>query len=766
MEAGKLHVKIGVDVSELKSGLAAAKIGLSQFGSEVKAIGAQVVATTKAALNTVGEFAKNMASKVATTVKAMLSELKSGMQEWGSDMQSTGSTLTTAVSAPLALAGGWAIKLAGNLEATALSFKVLTKDAAAALSIQKQLNDYADKSPFESDDVTLAGKRMVAYKFAIRDVMPYLKDAGDLAAAFADQGVKVADIAGVFGRLKSGDFGEAFARLRDFGIDRKQLEGEGLKFDKSGSYQGSVQDALSAVRKIIQTNYGGMADALGTTLPGMLATASDSISRFATEIGAEIVKAFDVKGLLADFASFLNETKAAFMALSPEAKKAALAVAGLAIALPPLMAALGALVTTILPAIAAGFAAIASPITAVGLAVGGLIFYWDTFNAIMDKTIARLYQLKGALLTAMGLGDWAADAFQKGASWWQAGKSRDAAIAEPQKRAREEAEKQASLARVAARRATRFGQGEGLATNYGSKSNADLAGMESAAKKATKALIELSDARIKAGLDAIKYRDTGGHSIANVVSTVGMMAPKRDFKIDKAGALPDMSNAINLDALNEQFREGAAALKESIKQAGIAEALEDMNGQIQSVLQQGAVDIFSGFGEMLGSMAMGTAGAESIGTMLLSTFGGIVMQLGKMAIGIGVGMLGIKAALQSLNPVVAIGAGVALVAMGAMFKAATSNMSGKIGGGGGKIPKFAGGYGGAYKPTMMMFGDHPNASSNNPEYVLTQDQVKSMLNRAADNAGSGGNGGFIAETRLKGSDILLAVRRAENNSIN
>lgn len=715
MEAGKLYVKIGVDLSALRAGLA---------------------------------------------------ESKGMLSKWGSDMQSAGSTLTASVSAPLALAGGWAIKLAGNLEATALSFKVLTKDAAAALAIQKQLNDYADKSPFESNDVTLAGKRMVAYKFAIRDVMPYLKDAGDLAAAFADQGVKIADVAGVFGRLKSGDFGEAFARLRDFGIDRKQLEGEGLKFDKSGSYQGSVQDALTAVRKIIQTNYGGMADALGTTLPGMLATASDSISRFATEIGTEIVKAFDVKGLLADFSSFLNDTKAAFMALSPEAKKAIFIVAGLAVVLPPLMVALGTLITTILPALAAGFAAIASPITAVGLAVGGMIFYWDTFNAIVDKTIARLYQLKGAILTAMGFGNAGADAFQKGGEWWKAGKARDAAIAEPQRKAREEAEKQAMLARNAARRSTRFGQDEGPATDYGSKSNADLASMESAAKKAAKALIELSDARIKAGLDAIKNRDTGGHSVANVVSTLGMMAPKRDVKGNPVSKLlPDMSNAINMDALNEQFKKGAETLKESIKQAGISEALENMNAQISSILQQGAVDIFSGFGEMLGAMSLGNEGAGNIGMMLLSTFGGIVMQLGKMAIGIGVGMLGIKAALQSLNPVVAIGAGIALVAMGAVFKSATSNMGGKIGGGGGKIPKFAGGYGGAYKPTMMMFGDHPNASSNNPEYVLTQDQVKSMLNRAADNAG-GGNGGFIAETRLKGSDILVAIRRAENNSIN
>ena len=74
---------------------------------------------------------------------------------------------------------------------------------------------------------------------------------------------------------------------------------------------------------------------------------------------------------------------------------------------------------------------------------------------------------------------------------------------------------------------------------------------------------------------------------------------------------------------------------------------------------------------------------EALGASLLGTLGGIMVDLGKMAIGIGVGLEAIKKAFQSLNPALAIGAGVALIAIGSLFSAGARKLSQSIGGGGG-----------------------------------------------------------------------------------
>lgn len=101
--------------------------------------------------------------------------------------------------------------------------------------------------------------------------------------------------------------------------------------------------------------------------------------------------------------------------------------------------------------------------------------------------------------------------------------------------------------------------------------------------------------------------------------------------------------------------------------------------------------IGSGIAEAISSMASGLGEAianggnlvQAAGGALLGALGGILVELGKMAIGVGVGIAAIKKALATLNPAVAIGAGVALVAIGSAFAAGARNLAGNIGGSGG-----------------------------------------------------------------------------------
>ena len=110
--------------------------------------------------------------------------------------------------------------------------------------------------------------------------------------------------------------------------------------------------------------------------------------------------------------------------------------------------------------------------------------------------------------------------------------------------------------------------------------------------------------------------------------------------------------------------------------AGLTEVAVDVSGML--------TDLISGAFASLGdALINGDNIIQSMGTALLGTLGGILAQLGEMAIAVGVGLEAIKKALSTLNPIVAIAAGGALVALGSMFSAGARKLSQSIGGSGG-----------------------------------------------------------------------------------
>jgi hypothetical protein len=176
------------------------------------------------------------------------------------------------------------VEFNSSIEQASVTFKVLTGSADKARKRVKLLYDYAAKTPFEFPDVLNAGKMLETVGLDIKKWIPIV---GDVAAAF---NVLPDEVARAVARIKSGDFGEAFERLRDFGISKKMLLGEGLVFDKSGSYKGSVDDALKAIENIVKKRYKGMAEAQSKTFQGMLSTLTDTLN---SGLGEAVKPLFD-----------------------------------------------------------------------------------------------------------------------------------------------------------------------------------------------------------------------------------------------------------------------------------------------------------------------------------------------------------------------------------------------------------------------------------------------------------------------------------------
>ena len=232
----------------------------------------------------------------------------------------------------------------------------------------------------------------------------------------------------------------------------------------------------------------------------------------------------------------------------------------------------------------------------------------------------------------------------------------------------------------------------------------------------------------------------------------------------------DLAQA-KLDLINAEIAATGNATEEQIKQINelksvissmtgspAVSSLEEMMTRIAEetgpIVTSALSDISVGVVEGIGDIAAGTGNMQTVIGGLLGTLAGMMSQLGKLAVGTGFAVEGIKKALESLNPVAAIAAGVALLALSRVVsaKAASIGQAGQD-----RLPAFANG-GLVTSPTLGMFGEA------GPEALIPKKRLDSLLARA-ENGGVGGDG--VLTTRISGNDleIVLDKTRRRNNRV-
>jgi phage-related minor tail protein len=179
--------------------------------------------------------------------------------------------------------------------------------------------------------------------------------------------------------------------------------------------------------------------------------------------------------------------------------------------------------------------------------------------------------------------------------------------------------------------------------------------------------------------------------------------------------------------------------------AKLSAAAKEMSTNISSAIQSAATNFAIGIGEMIGSAIAGGDGFKNFGQFALLSLAGLLQQVGEMAIQTGIALSGIKTALKTLNPAVAIAGGIALVALAAGIRTSMAKKADSIGG---KVPMLAEG-GIATGPTLAMIGE-----GRGPEAVIPLDKLEGMM---------GGFGGqnVVVTGRIQGSDILISSERAQ-----
>ncbi len=253
--------------------------------------------------------------------------------------------------------------------------------------------------------------------------------------------------------------------------------------------------------------------------------------------------------------------------------------------------------------------------------------------------------------------------------------------------------------------------------------------------------------------------DSLGKSGGTNISSGTMSNAGKEATLGKGSPIGEIPMIGTLNLLPEQLKSASAetqrltentnAFKDAQTAAGNAiqytdekiqrlkKGIEDLNTGLKNIIEGALNDLAFGLGEQLGNALSGAG--FNIKSFLLPVAEAVI-SFGKLAIQVGIAALGIKTALKSLNPAIAIAGGIALVALGTLVKNSLA------------APKLAEG-GLAFGPTMATVGDNRNARVD-PEVIAPLSKLKGML---GDVGGMGG----VLETRISGNDLIILLNRSQ-----
>ena len=524
---------------------------------------------------------------------------------------------------------------------------------------------------------------------------------------------------------------------------------------------GRLAEAQNLILEELEKQYGGAAAVAASAGTGPLKQLSNILGDITEDFGKIIVEA------IAPFIAYLKDMALRFQALSPEIKKTIVVITGIAAAIGPVLLGMSAILP-LLPAIAAGFAALTGPIglaVTAAAAIGVVIaenwnpiktqlieianYFIDLYNesslvrAGVEAVIIQfklLYEVGKFLFNALvdyviGFGKTWFDVFN------DAGKILKAVLTG------NFSEIPSLLDGAFQNVKSNFSS---LITDIDSEFNTLNTNLKQIVKDSTEAVsgrkkIELIVESVDA-TDVTEKTTAAIKKVAPISTSVKAVTSSKSVKKEKKGTESlDTINSSGLASIGGEFQTAEIQVVESTDK--MKEAMAEFNTSATASIQDAAQNFATGFGEILAGLVTGQAGIGDIFALLLNTVADVVTQLGAAAIGIGTSMIAIQTAFS--NPATAIAAGIALTAIGALIKTAIPSI---LSGGGGETAFANGGI--VYGPTKALVGEYAGAR-NNPEVIAPLNKLKDYINPTSE-TGSTVVGGNVT---IKGADLQLALVR-------
>lgn len=684
----------------------------------------------------------------------------------GDQLSSIGQKMSVGLTLPILALGGSAIKAYGDIQSLQKGLEAVMGSGAAAGKEFEKLKDVARLPGLGMEEAVRGSINLQAIGMDADKSRKILSQFGN-AVASVGKGKAEFERA-IYGvqQLANTDFplGEDLNIIKDalpqvsnllkeaFGSSRSD------ELAKMGISSKQVLDTITAGLEKLPRVTGG--------INGAFENLGDSMKTSLARIGKIIDDTFDISGIIDKLTGYLDTAISYFENLSPAVQKTILVVTGLAAAAGPLLVVIGGLMSA-LPTIITGLGAVKVALVAltgpIGLVVAGIgaiiatvVSNWDKINPYFRGTVEwfrRLYNESAAVRIAVNAisGTFKASFAVVGdilTGVWRSIKAFGKGILE-------------LFAGVG-------GVIEGALTLDFSKIQAGYSRGFAAINGTASSFVTIFKDTVKniggsifnpnLSLPKISVSSNIDPALPNEVEKVVGNEIKKGLKkvkdtpltVELSDVTPITQSTVGfVNALGETFdtfqeydqrsRELSARINANISgipttisetTSKISELTQYFNNSLKEILNQSITntiaDSFSALGQ---AIASGENGFAAAGKSLLSSFGGFMQDLGKMAIAYGVEALALKMALKSFNPYIAIAAGAALVAIGSVFSSKMSSMGSNYAGGG--------------------------------SYSTSAGSSTSSGNFTSSSFTSGSGSGGEVVFRISGSDLLGVLKRAD-----
>lgn len=225
-------------------------------------------------------FALHQLDRQGTALRTSMVSAAKGMASFG---MTAATTLVASVGIGAAAVTGFGIKMAGSLEQTQIAFETMTGSAQVGQQTIKDLQKFARETPFQFQDLVGQTQRLLAYGFALEDIIPMLTNMGDAAAGLSLGSEGIERMTTALGQMqaKGRVQSQELLQLQEAGIPALQTLAKGLNMTTGQMMKavelGKVQSdvAIPILLKGMEDKFGGLMDRQSKTLFGLISNAKD-----------------------------------------------------------------------------------------------------------------------------------------------------------------------------------------------------------------------------------------------------------------------------------------------------------------------------------------------------------------------------------------------------------------------------------------------------------------------------------------------------------
>lgn len=213
------------------------------------------------------------------------------------ELQNLSGTLTTRVTLPIVALGGAALKMAGDMEQAQVAFTTLLGSASEAEKFVKDLQGFAAETPFEMKGLQDSARKLLAFGFQSKQVLPMMTAIGNAVSALGGGAVEIESVTRAIGQMqaKGKVSAEEMNQLAEVGIN-----GWDLLASKMGQTQAEIMaqaqagtlaagPAIEAMLSELNARFSGAMEDQSKTFLGRLSTLKDNASFALAEFGKALM---------------------------------------------------------------------------------------------------------------------------------------------------------------------------------------------------------------------------------------------------------------------------------------------------------------------------------------------------------------------------------------------------------------------------------------------------------------------------------------------